>query len=563
MPPSKAARYSAILQPWPVRLAATKAKGRHVKAERDLPTGSTVLIERAAAFTLLKPVQDELCAACTGALPCSDDARGDASAFRIAVKKRSVVCCEGCRRQTYYCSDCCRDDDRRRHALECDVLKQLPGITAMSSVDYNLFKLVLVILTMQALEREDSDAEDDAGNSENEDDAGDSENDEVVAFEQQRRPTPTAFVDDLLSHRSYVDATWLKAVEVGANNLVAILPPTLKTTPAAIVKLACQINANSHVIIDPSGNTNNHIAMLNHSCAPNACYVADHRGVMLVRTLAPIARGEELTLSYVDLLLPKQSRRDKLLISKFFHCACARCEFPEASTPTVVDPDLYLEGVLCSRCADGNSIHIPPTAAADGDDAPALCQRCSHPLPLSTLTFINHAALRAFDAAYDFARARQPESCLVALLAFRSRHSAVLHARHHAMVDAASTALACARRLVKIDEAVALNEAVVGAMRACCPANWPELADFVYSLGEVREIRARAVQMGVTVEGGEDELKGKKEGEDWAGLLRGAMAAYEECREMRRVACGEGHQRFVDVDRQVRRLRVDLEEMET
>lgn len=60
---------------------------------------------------------------------------------------------------------------------------------------------------------------------------------------------------------------------------------------------------------------------INHSCDPNAfLYVED--GKIIARSLRDIPAGEEVTISYVDPMLPYKSRRDFLSLEYFFHCFC-------------------------------------------------------------------------------------------------------------------------------------------------------------------------------------------------------------------------------------------------
>ncbi len=47
---------------------------------------------------------------------------------------------------------------------------------------------------------------------------------------------------------------------------------------------------------------------------------------VLVRTLRDVGEGEELTLSYIDLLQPKESRQRSLVELYGFECECSRCE---------------------------------------------------------------------------------------------------------------------------------------------------------------------------------------------------------------------------------------------
>ncbi|CAB9500991.1 SET domain [Seminavis robusta] len=71
---------------------------------------------------------------------------------------------------------------------------------------------------------------------------------------------------------------------------------------------------------------------MSHSCKPNCSWISSQDGTQkLVRLIAPVKQGEELTISYTDcLLLPTHTRRQALLRSKNFCCNSGkvpvRCE---------------------------------------------------------------------------------------------------------------------------------------------------------------------------------------------------------------------------------------------
>ncbi|KAK4127142.1 SET domain-containing protein [Parathielavia appendiculata] len=66
------------------------------------------------------------------------------------------------------------------------------------------------------------------------------------------------------------------------------------------------------------------LAMVNHSCVPNAFIGFDKRTAVL-RAERPIQEGEEITISYIDNTLPKAARHEALR-SYHFRCDCLRCE---------------------------------------------------------------------------------------------------------------------------------------------------------------------------------------------------------------------------------------------
>lgn len=73
------------------------------------------------------------------------------------------------------------------------------------------------------------------------------------------------------------------------------------------------------------------VALINHSCSPNAVVVfpsfadSSNRKPMRVVAICNIEPGEELLTSYVDLGLPKHLRQAELKERYFFDCSCSLC----------------------------------------------------------------------------------------------------------------------------------------------------------------------------------------------------------------------------------------------
>ncbi|KAJ7772633.1 hypothetical protein DFH07DRAFT_913481 [Mycena maculata] len=73
---------------------------------------------------------------------------------------------------------------------------------------------------------------------------------------------------------------------------------------------------------------------LNHSCSPNVIIRFDSESFALtVRTICPIAKGEEIVLSYIDLSLTatREERRSLLRDLCHFECLCGVCALSEAA----------------------------------------------------------------------------------------------------------------------------------------------------------------------------------------------------------------------------------------
>ncbi|KAL4944769.1 hypothetical protein BDV06DRAFT_72532 [Aspergillus oleicola] len=74
-------------------------------------------------------------------------------------------------------------------------------------------------------------------------------------------------------------------------------------------------------------------ALLNHSCDYNA--VAGFDGDELyIKAIRPMAKGEQVTISYIDTTYPTRIRQKELRERYFFTCQCAKCSRPQAPEPT-------------------------------------------------------------------------------------------------------------------------------------------------------------------------------------------------------------------------------------
>merc|ERR1712091_488042 len=72
--------------------------------------------------------------------------------------------------------------------------------------------------------------------------------------------------------------------------------------------------------------------MINHSCNPNAGW-SMKKGMVTVEAWHPIAKGEQITHSYIDeenLALPRAKRRKVLKDGWGFDCCCSKCSNPKA-----------------------------------------------------------------------------------------------------------------------------------------------------------------------------------------------------------------------------------------
>jgi hypothetical protein len=67
------------------------------------------------------------------------------------------------------------------------------------------------------------------------------------------------------------------------------------------------------------------LSMFNHSCLPN-CVLSFVGSTIYIKTICDIEKGEELTISYIDVSEPRAMRRKTLRERYFFTCTCPLCQ---------------------------------------------------------------------------------------------------------------------------------------------------------------------------------------------------------------------------------------------
>ena len=90
--------------------------------------------------------------------------------------------------------------------------------------------------------------------------------------------------------------------------------------------------------LDPTGKDQNahhygnypEVSRLNHDCRPNVAFYIDKNTLTHTSTVVrPLKAGEELTISYLDPLKPRDERIHRANLAWGFGCTCAQCSLPE------------------------------------------------------------------------------------------------------------------------------------------------------------------------------------------------------------------------------------------
>ncbi|KAF4613860.1 hypothetical protein D9613_008115 [Agrocybe pediades] len=119
------------------------------------------------------------------------------------------------------------------------------------------------------------------------------------------------------------------------------------------------------------------VALINHSCDPNAVVVFPRAGgesrkheepLMQVIALKPISQNEEILTAYIDTTLPRETRQKILRETYHFSCQCTLC------VPSLVAPPDMREAMWCPKKCGG--VCVLPTE----ENSLTRCSRCKAPV---------------------------------------------------------------------------------------------------------------------------------------------------------------------------------------
>jgi SET and MYND domain-containing protein len=136
-------------------------------------------------------------------------------------------------------------------------------------------------------------------------------------------------LEGLVSHRHDFDQEMLESFLQMASLIGSVLGPGNCPPAKELIGLFCANSCNSFSITNEEGleigvGLFPQLSMMNHSCSPNAILYFNQTQAQ-VTALRRIEKGEEICISYVDLTLGKNDRRNILRTQYFFDCSCPCC----------------------------------------------------------------------------------------------------------------------------------------------------------------------------------------------------------------------------------------------
>ncbi|EOD47967.1 putative set and mynd domain protein [Neofusicoccum parvum UCRNP2] len=258
--------------------------GNGLFATQDIPAGESIFSLKRPLITVLDNVSlDSCCANCFAS-----------TGFGATNNQLDLKACTGCR-TVKYCGRTCQSQSwKRHHKFECPVLKVLGPERQLP----NAVRAVIQILTMRKNGLiSDADWEALQGLP--------SHLDELRVDPDWERHAVLA-----MGALKYSKAEDMFSANIASGIYARILTNSLTLIGSALEPLG--------ISFDPLA------CSANHSCDPNAFVIMD--GAQLsYRALNPIAKDEEISISYVDPTNPFERRQTELRQRYHFACACTKC----------------------------------------------------------------------------------------------------------------------------------------------------------------------------------------------------------------------------------------------
>ncbi|KAH6559958.1 hypothetical protein BASA50_006661 [Batrachochytrium salamandrivorans] len=306
-----------------LNLVPSPTKHRMLVATRTLHAGSTLLREPALAYIPIGNV-------------CHFCLLSPASAIQTN-RSPSLQRCSGCHRAAYCSVACQRKDWSAGHKIVCAGLKVLAKTTLDNPNAYNDIAMLCKVVH-RLLQSPPHSGQDDQQriHCSTYADPGRDQDDDMAAIIRSSQPmvflSLQSHLKDPVGHLDYPHFhtdTHRHEME----RIRALVSPALAEAiglpPAELVGHLGRFTCNNFTVDDMhlfpiAEGTFPFASLFNHDCWPN-CIVLFEGTTLVIRSLRPIHIGEEVCISYVDPILERTDRRNRLKEKYCFECCCQRC----------------------------------------------------------------------------------------------------------------------------------------------------------------------------------------------------------------------------------------------
>ncbi|KAJ2905558.1 HET domain containing protein [Zalerion maritima] len=142
----------------------------------------------------------------------------------------------------------------------------------------------------------------------------------------------------LLVHKEFIDTPTTQKKRQLLDLAVQVLPENVRTKFEAQMssvgsgahKIAAILITNSFQMSIPTKDGHHYgnfpeVSRLNHNCRPNTAFHIDENLVHHVNAVQKIKKGEEISISYLDPVAPRDERQKRSLAAWGFSCDCPAC----------------------------------------------------------------------------------------------------------------------------------------------------------------------------------------------------------------------------------------------
>ena len=256
-----------------VRLLDIPDKGRGIVSTQKFPAGHAIYATIPEIAVLYGDFVKQRCSLCFSSAQC--------------------VLCDICEKYAT-CSQCIRNSAAQKiHSIECAMFCELPEDVRVGDTDYVRF-----VLRYAALKRLDD--------------------------------PRIATIRMLCTNRAIQSGSFIQWANSYASLFVGFFGERLCLTHQELIDLLCIVQANALGFPFDSQATSGWclqsiVGLLNHSCVPNCCIapIAENSSQMVVRAVADIDVGEELTIAYLQ--ADDGDTREALYDRYRFYCECPKC----------------------------------------------------------------------------------------------------------------------------------------------------------------------------------------------------------------------------------------------
>ncbi|TNM94936.1 hypothetical protein fugu_017695 [Takifugu bimaculatus] len=252
-------------------------KGRGLRVTRAFQVGELLLSSQAYSYVLSVKERGEHCESCF-------------------TRKKSLARCGKCKK-AFYCDVKCQKGDWAMHKLECSAMNAFGEKWCPSEIT----RLVARILTKKKMQKDRCASE------------------------------KLLLLGEMQSHTEDMDNERRETMEADVAGLHQFFSKHLEIPGHKdLLTLFSQVACNGFTIEDEELShlgtaVYPDVALINHSCRPSV--IVTYSGTSAhVRALRDMKPGDEVLISYIDVLYPTEDRNNRLRESYYFTCQCEECE---------------------------------------------------------------------------------------------------------------------------------------------------------------------------------------------------------------------------------------------